>query len=355
MSESSASASINTNLTNSFFSSNPQEFYNWFSFNMKLLVFVVVLFVLLSLVFFPASLDYDIMYDNINRMKRGCPRCRRFNCRGECLHARRTGCPYCRNSTCRGGCNQSIIMRKIMIKPLMRIQTAKRIQRPEMQNSLKQIMSGLAKMGVINPPPPSLTPANLSMSVPAKLISPTLVPTSVTVPAKVVAPIVGPVKPVPSGIQTQIGRIEKFSNEDMMSFSYERNSEYQSIPLLALFDENKNPMNLFFGQANRHIIAKDSKLNYRLEIYCNLPVLDGNIYDTSPKVKQMYKVILINTKKNEKIFLDELKKDGDGIYKIKFNSLEKNKEARDYIDYDKIQIVYSVDGKENVLLEGKYK
>ena len=69
----------------------------------------------------------------------------------------------------------------------------------------------------------------------------------------------------------------------------------------------------------------------------------------------MYKVILINTKNGEQIFLDKLKKDGDGMYKLKFNSLDKNKEASDYIRYDKIQIVYSLDGKDEVLLEGKFK
>jgi hypothetical protein len=163
---------------------------------------------------------------------------------------------------------------------------------------------------------------------------------------------------IPVGISPEIGKeinIEQFSNEEMMSYSYERSSEYQNIPLLALFDENNNPKNLFFGQANRYIISKNSKLNYRLEIYCNLLVLNGNIYDTAKKVDHMYKVILINTKNGEQIFLDKLKKDGDGMYKLKFNSLDKNKEASDYIGYDKIQIVYSLDGKDEVLLEGKFK
>ena len=141
----------------------------------------------------------------------------------------------------------------------------------------------------------------------------------------------------------------------MMSFSYEKSSEYQSIPLLAQMDENNNPKNLFFGQANRFVISKNGKLNYRLEIYCNLLVLNGNIYDTVQKVDHMYKVFLINTKTGEQVFLDVLKKDGDGMYKIKFNSIDINKEAQEFIGYDKIQIIYSLDNKDDILLEGKFK
>lgn len=284
MSESSISTSVNTQLT-SFFSSSPQEFYGWFTFNMKLIVFIVVIFVLLSLVFFPASLDYDIMYNNINGLKkftRGCPHCRRINCRG-----------------CRGNFRGSdITMQEIIVRPIL---------------------------------------TNVVQEMPKEM------------PKEI------PKESVPAVLKQQNEPLkEQFSNDDMMSYSYERTSNHQSIPLLALFDENNNPKNLFFGKADRYIFAKDSKLNYRLEIYSNLLVLNGNIYDKSKNVTQSYKVYLINTKTNEKIFLEELKKDGDGMYKLKFNSLDKNKEAKDFIQYDKIQIVHSLDSSEDILLEGKF-
>ncbi len=248
---------------------------------MKLVVFLVVIFVLVSLVFFPASLDYDIMYNNINGLKkfsRGCPYCKRINCRG------------CRG--CRGNFRDSdITMQEIMIKPIL-------------TDVIQEI------------------PKEIQMEIQREM-------------------------------QREMQR-EQFSNDTVMSYSYERTSNHQSIPLLALFDENNNPKNLFFGKADRYIFAKDSKLNYRLEIYSNLLVLNGNVYDKSKNVIQSYKVYLINTKTNEKIFLDELKKDGDGMYKLKFNSLDKNKEAKDFIQYDKIQIVHSIDNKEEILLEGKF-
>jgi hypothetical protein len=289
MSESSISTSVNTQLT-SFFSSSPQEFYSWFTFNMKLVVFLVVIFVLVSLVFFPASLDYDIMYNNINGLKkfsRGCPYCKRINCRG------------CRG--CRGNFRDSdITMQEIMIKPIL-------------TDVIQEI------------------PKEIQMEIQREMTVPAVLKQQPNEPLK-----------------------EQFSNDDMMSYSYERTSNHQSIPLLALFDENNNPKNLFFGKADRYIFAKDSKLNYRLEIYSNLLVLNGNVYDKSKNVIQSYKVYLINTKTNEKIFLDELKKDGDGMYKLKFNSLDKNKEAKDFIQYDKIQIVHSIDNKEEILLEGKF-
>jgi hypothetical protein len=309
----SESSSVNTNLTStSFFSSSPQEFYNWFSFNMKLVFFFIVIAVLLSLVFFPASMDYDIMYDNINNIRsyRG-----RRGCRN------RMRCPHCNMMGCSGNCrathgmpdisamNRAIILNRLIEIPI-------EIEREPKKMEMKESTQVPQVQRVLQEPQ------------------------------------------VPTGIAPEIGKeiiMEKFSNEDMMSFSYEKSSEYQSIPLLAQMDENNNPKNLFFGQANRFIISKNGKLNYRLELYCNLLVLNGNIYDTAKNVDQMYKVFLINTKTGKQVFLDILKKDGDGMYKIKFNSLDINKEAQEFIEYDKIQIIYSLDNKDNILLEGKFK
>jgi len=299
----SESASVSTNLTStSFFSSSPNEFYNWFSFNMKLIFFFVVIGVLLSLVFFPASLDYDIMYDNINNIRHYK---RHGGCRSKMCGMK---CPYCNKTGCPGNCRGMGLGRAIILKKL--------IEMPKVEMEIE--MEKVPQSSVPKVPQPS----------------------------------------VPVGIAPQVGKeilIEKFSNEDMMSFSYEKSSEYQSIPLLAPMDENNNPKNLFFGQANRFVISKNGILNYRLELYCNLLVLNGNIYDTAQKVDHMYKVFLMNTKNGQNILLDTLKKDGDGMYKLKFNSIDINKQAQEFIDYDKIQIAYSLDNKDEILLEGKFK
>lgn len=334
----SESASVSTNLTStSFFSSSPQEFYNWFSFNMKLVFFFVVIVVLLSLVFFPASLDYDIMYDNINNIKRYG---RRSGCRSGMGGMR---CPYCNMNGCYGNCRA--------------------IRGGEIRGGEIRGMGEIGEIGGMG------IPAIRRAIILNKLIEMPKVEMEIEmekVPqAKVSEVQVGPrdlkipeFPEIPVGIAPQVGKeifIEKFSNEDMMSFSYEKSSEYQSIPLLAPMDESNNPKNLFFGQANRFVISKNGILNYRLELYCNLLVLNGNIYDTTQKVDHMYKVFLINSKNGENILLDTLKKDGDGMYKLKFNSIDINKQAQDFIDYDKIQIVYSLDNKDDILLEGKFK
>lgn len=321
----SESASVSTNLTStSFFSSSPQEFYNWFSFNMKLVFFFIVIVVLLSLVFFPASLDYDIMYDNINNIKRYG---RRSGCRSGMCGMR---CPYCNMNGCSGNC-RAIMGGEIGGMGIPAIRRAiilnKLIEMPKVETEIEMEKVPQAKVSEVQ------VVRQRDSQIPE-------------------------FPEIPVGIAPQVGKeifIEKFSNEDMMSFSYEKSSEYQSIPLLAPMDESNNPKNLFFGQANRFVISKNGILNYRLELYCNLLVLNGNIYDTTQKVDHMYKVFLINTKNGENILLDTLKKDGDGMYKLKFNSIDINKQAQDFIDYDKIQIVYSLDNKDEILLEGKFK
>jgi hypothetical protein len=327
----SESTSVNTNLTStSFFSSSPQEFYNWFSFNMKLVFFFIVIAVLLSLVFFPASMDYDIMYDNINNIKS-------WRGRRSCRHRMR--CPYCNTMGCSGNCRAMHGMPDISA-----------MNRAIILNRLIEIP--LTTTSIDGKVPNNIEVEGEPKKMQMKKVESTQVPQVPQVPQGPQAPL------VPAGIVPEIGKeivMEKFSNEDMMSFSYEKSSEYQSIPLLSQMDENNNPKNLFFGQANRFIISKDGKLNYRLEIYCNLLVLNGNIYDTVQKVDHMYKVFLINTKTGEQIFLDVLKKDGDGMYKLKFNSLDIKKEAQEFVGYDKIQIIYSLDNKDDILLEGKFK
>jgi hypothetical protein len=150
---------------------------------------------------------------------------------------------------------------------------------------------------------------------------------------------------------------ENFENEQtshgtFTKFEHHQFTNYQSVPLLAPFDENKNPTNLFFGQANRHILTQDGQQSYKLELYCNLLVLDGNIYDKTKTedIHHAYKVYLIDESSGKKVFLQDLKKDGDGIYKLKFSS----DKVQDLIKYNKINIVYSLDGKEEILLQGTF-
>lgn len=154
---------------------------------------------------------------------------------------------------------------------------------------------------------------------------------------------------------------EHFSNDELYSYKRQEYANYVSIPLLAPFDEFKNPTNMFFGQANRYINKKDNKLYYKLEIYCNLLVLDGNIYDAAKRgsIDQKYIVYLIDAK-NKRKNIGDLYKDGDGIYKMKkffTNETETSGVVEELLTYDKIQITYVLnnkDQKEQVVLEGKF-
>ena len=141
--------------------------------------------------------------------------------------------------------------------------------------------------------------------------------------------------------------VEHFSNDEMYSFKSAPLSTYQSIPLLAPSEDN-----LFFGQAKRFVSSQE-KVVYRLEVYCNLFVLDGNIYDKAERntTKQKYSVFLRNSKTRGSMKIGDLVKDGDGIYKLKFIS---DKNINDLVSYDQINIVYSLNNNEQILLSGKF-
>jgi len=143
--------------------------------------------------------------------------------------------------------------------------------------------------------------------------------------------------------------MEQFGNE--ATYKKSQYSDYQSISLLAKNDEFNNPENLLFGQANRYIYIKDDVKNVSFEIYCNLFVLDGNVYGESKKVNQKYKVYLLDDKTKEKMYLKDLQKDGDGLYKLRVDS----KDVEKLVKYKIMQIVYSLDDKELVVLQGQFK
>ena len=142
--------------------------------------------------------------------------------------------------------------------------------------------------------------------------------------------------------------IENFSNDEMYSFKTAQESSYQSIPLLAPDEDN-----LMFGKAKRFVSAIDGAFVYRLEIYSNLLVLDGNIYDKAPRnsIKQKYSVFLQNTKQKGKVHVGDLVKDGDGIYKLKYISKEN---VQELTAYDRVHIVYVLNDNEQPILSGTF-
>lgn len=146
--------------------------------------------------------------------------------------------------------------------------------------------------------------------------------------------------------------IENFGNVEYLSYSNKNTFNVQSIPLTAPIRETTHEIaNLTFGQVNRHIIIEPKQQKIIFNIHANLYVLDGNVYDqATDKLSQSYKVHLLDDNNNH-IILGELKKDGDGIYKLVVQS----KDINILKDYKYIQIVYNKGSDSQVMLTGKFK
>lgn len=132
--------------------------------------------------------------------------------------------------------------------------------------------------------------------------------------------------------------IEKFNNDnynykDMMYNNYSRSA-------LTAPDTNiKTPKNMTFGTVTRIITynqnwenihnelkerqdrqdRQQQDLYFNINIEADLYVLGGQIYDKGDYVYQNYIVQLINSKSNEIIDLGTLKKDNDGLYRLKYS------------------------------------
>lgn len=134
-----------------------------------------------------------------------------------------------------------------------------------------------------------------------------------------------------------------FSAKDTINPGY---SNYQSAPLTS----NNY---LLFGQANRYINITQNitKPTYILDIYANLFVINGSPFGISKTpLYQKYIVYLKNTQTSEKLQVGVLTKDGDGMYKLHFESSQPKK----YVSFNEIEITYKTLEKENVLLNGKF-
>ena len=143
--------------------------------------------------------------------------------------------------------------------------------------------------------------------------------------------------------------IENFSNYKPTRNWYSMYKNYQSVPLTApQTPETKNtPFSLIGGEAHRYIRNGD----YQLQIFANMYVLDGNIlqFDTkAPKIQQAYKVYLENG--NERMFIGDLQKDGDGIYKLN----KKIKNGANLANYKKVIVTYKFNDQEKDMIAGNF-
>ncbi len=140
------------------------------------------------------------------------------------------------------------------------------------------------------------------------------------------------------------GLYEMYSNTSQQ-YSNTKDFNYKYIQL----NVPDNLTNIIFGEALLYELDRDTSNDkkYQLHIKANLYVLDGNVLNfNNSNVTHSYKAYIVDN--TNKTFIGELKKDGDGIYKLKYTTNENIKNPFSYI-----VVIYEKDGKEQVLLQGK--
>jgi hypothetical protein len=144
------------------------------------------------------------------------------------------------------------------------------------------------------------------------------------------------------------GLYEMYSNTSQQ-YSNTKAFNYKYIQL----NVPDNLTNIIFGEALLYELGRDTRndtrndTKYQLHIKANLYVLDGNVLNfNNSNVTHSYKAYIVDN--TNKTFIGELKKDGDGIYKLKYTSNENIMNPNSYI-----VVIYEKDGKEQILLQGK--
>lgn len=168
--------------------------------------------------------------------------------------------------------------------------------------------------------------------------------------------------------------MEPYTNEEMYSHTdVYKNIKYTNYSRTALTApdnlDTKTPQNLTFGTAVRILSSKvnDKNMYYDINIDANLYVLGGNIYNEKiqTSIDQEYIVQLINPSSNKIINLGPMKKDNDGIYKLKYSlNIDKIPSSVGYtiddlLKYNIVKILYVTKNPKtnniitsNVIIEG---
>jgi hypothetical protein len=151
---------------------------------------------------------------------------------------------------------------------------------------------------------------------------------------------------------------EPFANDQFYSYKDTQYSNYQSASLTALNDSEGNQKNILFGQVSRIIDVSGDAPVFNLDVYANLYIINGNPFSEDPVANRIskidpsklkYRVFLENSKTGKNIFVGDLKKDGDGLYKLKLKTRDLK-----YVDNDRIAVVF-FDGKNDIpLLQGRF-
>ena len=147
---------------------------------------------------------------------------------------------------------------------------------------------------------------------------------------------------------------EYFSNDTFFSYKDTIHPNYSYFQRAELTAINNN--NLLSGSAQR-LIASDVKKEMRLflDISCNLFVINGNPFGkgsvVQPKLDQKYTVYLKKDDTSE--LLGELKKESDGIYKLKYTTTDASMIAK-LANYNEVVIAYETTEEKSAVLSGMF-
>lgn len=143
------------------------------------------------------------------------------------------------------------------------------------------------------------------------------------------------------------GGIENFTNDQVSSFEHKAstNSKFTRTELLA----PEGSEHLQFGEIKKYQYTKNEKDELRIEITANLYVLDGNVFD-APKtpIAQVYTAFLHNADGKKSFKLGDLKRDGDGLYKL----TQTYSNVDELVLLQNISIVHVVGDKPTTILVG---
>ena len=127
--------------------------------------------------------------------------------------------------------------------------------------------------------------------------------------------------------------IEEFQNTTLIPYTHSK-----QLHLLPVDDDI-----LLSG----HGLLYYSDTHLRLDLYCNLYVLNGNIFEQPFSNKHEYQVYLLNSKINKQTTIGSLKKDGDGIYKLTYTSTQPNL----FLQNTELRIAYNSDNRSTDILK----
>jgi len=136
------------------------------------------------------------------------------------------------------------------------------------------------------------------------------------------------------------------NDEKMILTTNDSHFSAETIFLTSPNDENENPQHMMGGLCTRTFV--DNKMI--IDIAAHLYVLNGNVFGEHKE--QQYKVYLRNDKTNQKVSLGTLKKENDGVYKLK---LVLTTNVNSFAEYRELYIVFENDStKYHIMLQGVF-